>query len=157
MSVRRPAAVLAVVLAVLALSGCTPKLDRRPEPRSQGPARSMPYEKRRSDLPTGFPLQVPVLDGRVTRAVVQHPGAVWLYDLETSLTVDAAVAWYRDAYLGADWTISAQSARGMATARAVTLDMKKGDGAQSLVRVTPTEDARAIVSVAVGLGVPSSP
>jgi len=116
----------------------------------------MPYAKRRSDLPTGFPMQVPVLDGRVTRALVQHPGAVWLYDIETSLTVDAAVAWYRDAYTRADWTVSAQSAKGMAQARAVTLDLRKGDGAQSLVRVTPTKDARAMVSVAVGLGVASS-
>lgn len=156
MGLRRYAAVLATVLTALALSGCTPPLDRRPEPRSQGPARPMPYAKRRSDLPTGFPMQVPILDGRVTRAIVQHPGAVWLYDIETSLTVEAAATWYRDAYTRADWTVSAQSAKGMAGARAVTLDLRKGDGAESLVRVTPTKDARAIVSVAVGLGVPSS-
>lgn len=159
---RRPLALLAIVAAVT-LSGCS----RPANPGAQQPApppaeaasapavapagSPMPLSKRQGELPKGLPLEVPVVDGTVLRALDQtREGGlgVWLYDVETTNTADATASWYRNAYAQAAWTPTDDARREGGTTE---LAFRKGEGAESRIRFVPVEGGSR-VEATVGLG-----
>jgi hypothetical protein len=101
---------------------------------------------RRAELPSGFPIEVPVPGGSVTRAEAQGDSA-WVYELSLEAQPFDVAAWYRAAYASANW----QLVRDQVAASGGTLIFVKGEGAQSKIRLT-AEPGGTKVTASVGVG-----
>jgi hypothetical protein len=104
--------------------------------------------ERRSELASGFPIEVPVPDGAVTRADAQGDSA-WVYELSVGAQPFDVAAWYRAAYASANW----QLVRDQVASSGGTLIFVKGEGAQSKIRLT-AEPGGTKVTASVGVGEP---
>lgn len=162
---------LAVFASAIALvAGCTqpaaPSGSTRPTP-PQSPAvereagdpsavTAMSLERKREVLPPGFPIQVPVVDGRVVRVLEQDQqgDGVWLYDIEVEAKAVDVVAWYESLYTAAEWQLVDKVAEAQQGRSAVRLRLVKGSGAESVVRIVDDGGRRTTVSGSIGIGVP---
>jgi hypothetical protein len=96
-------------------------------------------------LPQGFPIEVPVPDGSVTRSEAQGDSA-WVYVMSVTAQPFDVAAWYRSAYKAANW----QLVRDEVVSTGGTLIFVKG-GAQSKIRLT-AEPGGTKVTASVGIG-----
>lgn len=148
--------VLIAALAVSALS-CTSR-SRLPVPQSPGVEGAGPSGigaltpgEKRSAVASSFPIEVPVVRGRVVRARAQGETA-WDYELEVEADPASVLAWYRDAYLGRQWVIVGSGE--LDGGNGGFLDFRK-NRAESSVRAYPSGDGRrSRVVVTVGIGTP---
>lgn len=160
-SARRPLAmaVLSCVVVLGPLVGCGASGDgaststRSPagSPVAEQPAvtlRPLPYERRTAALPAGFPLEVPVPDGVVTRAEAQGDSA-WVYQIVVTAPAGDVARWYRSAYGGANWSVTSDAVRSSGG----TITFEKGAGAQSKVSIR-SDTGRSSVTASVGIGEP---
>lgn len=148
--VKEGLALAAAVVIAHALGGCGTRAPE-PVPAPSPPAlQGMKPSQKRSLIATGFPVQVPVLDAAVVGAAETAPGAAWIYEMETTATVDGTALWYVGMYQAANWALT-EGGEGIGTgARVLELGFAKGS-ARSTVRVSPV-DGRTSVSVSVGVG-----
>jgi hypothetical protein len=114
----------------------------------------MSMDARRSDLPTGFPGEVPVPEGTVVTASGTGSGArgLWFYTIETSASVPGLAAWYKLVYGAANW----QPVKSSIGPDVADLQFSKGD-AQSLLRITVPRPGTARVEATVNLATPVTP
>lgn len=117
-------------------------------PDFPAPVSPMPVDERRRALPSGFPLEIPVADGRVLSAELASasPTGLYSYEIEIDASPEQALEWYRDAYLGANW-----SGVGSVTTGDVLsgLSFAKG-GLGSMVHAEPVGSGNAVVRVDFG-------
>lgn len=102
--------------------------------------------ERRSELASGFPIEVPVPNGSVSRAEAQGDSA-WVYEMSVEAQPFDVAAWYRAAYASANW----QTARDEVASGGGTLIFVKGAGAQSKIRLT-AEPGGTKITASVGVG-----
>lgn len=142
-------AVLMAVFTCLVLPvACTPRPATPPAATVETPRlRVMPFEAKRSHLPTGFPIEVPVPDGQLGK-VSRQGSTVWVYEITLGATPEQAAAWYEQAYAGANWTETKRSATGAST----RLLFQKGTAQTDVGIEAAARGAHA--TVAVGIGVP---
>ena len=163
----RPLAPVVLVLAATALVGCVAQggdtgasspastvASVAPEQAGPGANRgagdagkvSPLAAERRSQLASGFPIEVPVPDGAVTRAEAQGDSA-WIYELSVDAQPFDVAAWYRAAYASANW----QLVRDEVASSGGTLIFVKGAGAQSKIRlIAEPGGTKVVASVGVG-------
>ncbi len=143
---------MVIVALTLAVSGCVAEA---PEPLTLDQIRdmSMSTEQKQLDMPEGFPLQVPVIEGEVVVASVYDQGnGVWLYDLRTEHAWASAAEWYRRMYPIANWELLSEVP--MSNGEVITLEFAKGDARSTVV--VRYEDGGALVEASVALGAPAS-
>lgn len=149
----------ALALALALLPGCAPTPRTPAEPPSatrRAPAvpaqaeplgeRMMPFGRRQAEMPTGMPIEVPVIAGSVTSTSAPVSDSSWLYTIETTGTIDAVADWYRRAYANAGWVLVEGSPPGTGI---ISLRLRKG-GAESVLRIG---EAGAAVRVEASIGV----
>ncbi len=102
--------------------------------------------ERRSQLASGFPIEVPVPDGSVTRAEAQGDSA-WIYELSMDAQLFDVAAWYRAAYASANWRL----VRDQVASSGGTLIFVKGASAQSKIRLIAEPGGTKVIS-SVGVG-----
>lgn len=111
----------------------------------------MSVERRKRDLPPGFPLEIPVPAGTVATTTVSggHPKGIadmYTYVLETTSTPAGLAAWYQVTYTAAHWSGGPSSKP--AEKDATRLDFTKAGG-DSIIEIAPTSSgARATVRIA---------
>jgi hypothetical protein len=108
----------------------------------------MTAEKKRSDIATDFPIEVPVPDGRVVRGESQGEG-LWDYQLEIPLSAAEVESWYATLYPKAEWRLIGNDVVG--DGRRLTF-VKGGYAAD--VTITPTGPKLTKVTAIVGIGQP---
>jgi len=159
------AALAAAIVCVVLLAGCSgqpsePSGSSQPQAGSPSngagatarPVEAMPTEIRKVQLPAGFPIEVPVPDGRVESASEQtNEGGTgaWTYDLVSEAPAGDLVAWLLRIYSLRGWDLREQTEGPDGSVRLVFV---KG-GAQSAIKVVPLESG-ARVQGSIGLDVP---
>ena len=160
------AALAAAIVCVALLAGCSgqpsePTGSSQPQAGSPsngagtaaaGPVEAMPTEIRKVQLPAGFPIEVPVPNGRVESASEQtNEGGTgaWTYDLVSEAPAGDLVAWLLRIYSLRGWDLREQTEGPDGSVRLVFV---KG-GAQSAIKVVPLESG-ARVQGSIGLDVP---
>lgn len=135
-------------------SGAGAQGSQQPGSATQVAVEAMPIEIRNVQLPKGFPVEVPVPDGRVSTADVQGSGGqeAWVYDMTVAAPVAAIADWYSAAYTNANWEL-ASSRPSASGGDSVTLVFAKGD-AESLIALTPANGSTTRVQASIGIGVP---
>jgi hypothetical protein len=111
------------------------------------PIGQMPLDVRKAELPSEFPIEIPVPDGRVLVAE-QQSERVWVYEVALDGSVADSVAYYERALAAANWAVANKTV----DADQASLLFVKGN-AETTVDVASDPDG-SHVSVAVGLGVP---
>lgn len=148
--------------AALALSAaaCAPARTSAPSSASSSAPPSAPRqlqaadltlmspERKRAEIASSFPMQVPVPQGTVMRGEAQGDSA-WDYQVIVKGSPYAVAAWYHIAYSRAEWQITASDENN----GAVTMDLRKGD-AQSRIVVEPSGADSSKVTATVGVGTP---
>ncbi len=102
--------------------------------------------ERRSELASGFPIEIPVPDGAITRTDAQGDSA-WVYEMSVNAQPFDVAAWYRAAYASANW----QLVRDEVAESGGMLIFVKGAGAQSKLQLT-TEPGGTNITASVGVG-----
>jgi hypothetical protein len=105
----------------------------------------LPIE-RRSELASGFPLEVPVADGSITGSEAQG-NAAWTYEMTIAATPFDVAAWYRDSYAAANWGV----VRDQVGANGGAIIFAKGAGAQSKIRLAAVAGGTTVLA-SVGVG-----
>jgi hypothetical protein len=148
------AALVAAGFAVALLSGgcaaSTPQAVQQPAATAAAGAQipRMTAQEKRSMIASSFPVEVPVLRGRVVRGQAQG-GDAWDYQLEVAAPAADVAEWYATWYTKADWQLVGDEAAG----KGRKLTLVKGR-AESMVVVTPLGADLANVSVVLGVGAP---
>ncbi len=147
-------ALLVLSTSIALLAGCARggETQAPPEATPEQPAlEAMRLEVRNETLPQGFPLEIPMPGGEVSRVDHQGtPGAeAWQYEMVLGAPVASAADWYEQAYSGRSWTLTERSADG----NAVELVFHKGL-AESLVSLVPDAHRTTRARASIGLGVP---
>ena len=121
---------------------------------TQAAVEAMPIEIRNVQLPKGFPVEVPVPDGRVSTADVQSSAGqeAWVYDMTVVSPVAAVADWYSGAYANANWVLSSRRP-GAGGGDSVTLVFAKGD-AESAIALGSAPGSTTRVQASIGIGVP---
>jgi hypothetical protein len=143
-------AVLAAI-TVLTLVGCAGTPSQPESTNGSAPVAAlaaMGADQKRAELGANFPIEVPVVAGRVVRGEEQGPDA-WAYEVIAEAPVSTVAEWYRQAYEGREWTVTGQTAL---EGGGSELSMQKGT-AQSRVTVSP-EGTGSRVLVILGVGAP---
>lgn len=114
------------------------------------PIEPMSIEQKRKIMAEGFPVEVPVPDGRVGSASTQGPDA-WSYEVEVPNSPDALYDWYFAAYTGRSWTVVGE---GLLSDGGSYLELRK-NAAQSRVDILSDPDSSGTTArVVVGVGAP---
>jgi hypothetical protein len=117
---------------------------------------AMKMERKQAEMPAGFPVQVPVVDGTIGPGVAYDEGnGLWIYEITAPYPSATVVEWYRRAYTNANWVVLGQNEAETAQGLAVTLELEKGAGARSMVTVRPAGEGKALVEATVGIGAPT--
>jgi len=128
-------AVCAAVFVVAQISGCgsTPPTLSSAENTSsvrppttatpvQEPIEPMTPAEKRSVMAEGFPVEIPVPQGRVTRAQAQGAEA-WDYEIHVAASPQALHDWFASTYSGRNWTVVGE---GPLSDGGSYLELKKG-------------------------------
>jgi hypothetical protein len=144
---------LAVGVVLVALSGgCAPKAT--PAPAQSAVTTGVPQiarmsaDKKRSEIASSFPIEVPVPEGRVLRGEAQGAD-VWDYQLEMPKGAADVVTWYMTWYPKAEWQLIGDEVAGAGR----RLTFSKG-GYAADITVTPDGSDRTKVTAIVGMGQP---
>ncbi|MBI5232440.1 MAG: hypothetical protein HY876_09790 [Coriobacteriales bacterium] len=150
--VRSIAVGLAILAVAASVTGCASQpssvTQEAPPEASVAPApEPMQSVEKKRQLPSEFPIEVPVPRGTITRA--DRQGAdVWVYEIAVASSPEQTLAWYEQAYKSANWGEIERSAAGEGT----RVLFEKGS-AQTEVQVRPAA-AGSTAEVAIGIGVP---
>ena len=142
---------LAVLTLCLAVTACSrpvlPEQEvQQSTPAEDGLVEAMEPDQKRSEIDSGFPLEVPVADGKIVRANAQGPDA-WDYEILVPASPSAVSDFYRTSYLARSWLVTQERPLGGGGAE---ITFEKG-GAQSRVSITPeAKGSRAVVILGVG-------
>jgi hypothetical protein len=158
MSRRCAVAVSLVVLVVsFALVGCddTGAGSAPPEDTAARRPSAMGVDMRREAMPSSFPIEVPVVDGRVEHAAeVEGESSVWMYELEVDLPVADVAEWYRMAYASARWTLlEDETIVEDGGESSLLLAFVKGSGAETILHLRKADGGGCAVRASVALGV----
>lgn len=143
---------LGLVFAVAALlAGCTARASRPAAPPAANPTSvsAMQVAARQTQLPSDFPIEVPVPAGRVTRAEAQGRMA-WDYEVAIAASPVDVAAWYKQALTAREWRVTKDSVAADGTG---ILELTKGSAAQTTVSIEKLGKG-SHATVTVGLGVP---
>ena len=141
---------LILLVAALACAGCVPANGPAdsPDPISVDlPVHTLSLDKVRdlsmsaqskSEMATGFPIPLPVIDGRVSEArLLPVEGAgEWVYVIEVSSAPRTVFEWYSRVYPIANWQIDSAYESTEDGATTTTLEMTKGS-AHSRITISP--------------------
>jgi len=112
----------------------------------------MSPEMKRETMAEGFPIEVPVPQGEVTRAVTQG-GGIWDYEIGVAASPEALADWFANTYSGRSWTVVGQGSLTEGSG-GVYLELRKG-AAESRVEVLDAIGGEPTVArVTVGVGTP---
>jgi len=146
---------LAALTLCLAVTACSQPAPPEQEVEQSSPSvdtpagtlvEAMDPDQKRSEIDSGFPLEVPVAEGDVVRAKAQGPDA-WDYEILVPAPPTEVSDFYRSSYIARSWLVTQERPLEGGGAE---LTFEKG-GAQSRVSVTPeTEGSRAVVILGVG-------
>ena len=92
----------------------------------------------KSEMATGFPVPLPVIDGKVLEARLLPVEGVgdWVYTIEVSESPKTVFEWYSRAYPIANWQIDSAYETAEDGATTTTLEMMKGS-AHSHITISP--------------------
>ncbi|HSK47736.1 MAG TPA: hypothetical protein VLA05_07015 [Coriobacteriia bacterium] len=141
-------AALTLCLAVAACSRPAPPVQEveQRKPSAGSLVQAMDPDQKRSEIDSGFPLEVPVPEGEVVRANAQGPDA-WDYEILVPAVPAEVSEFYRSSYVARSWLVTEERPLEGGGAE---LTLEKG-GAQSRVSITPeAEGSRAVVILGVG-------
>jgi len=117
---------------------------------AQEPIEQMTPAEKRAVMAEGFPVEIPVPQGQVTRAQAQGADA-WDYEIHVAASPQALLDWFASTYSGRNWTVVAE---GTLSDGGSYIELKKGT-AESRVDIPNSTDSSATVArVVVGVGAP---
>ena len=149
----------ALVVAPLATGGCAADSVSTSESvtlsTEQVVSMAMKAERKRAELPKGFPAQVPVIEGIVGPAgFYDEANGLWIYEISAEHTPAEVVEWYKRAYTNANWIVIAEESVAIGDGQAVTLELEKGAGARSVITVRSADEGASLVEATIGIGAP---
>jgi len=151
-------AACALVACTTLAAGCTASGTQQPaeKPAATAPVeesvKAMSPEQKRAVMAEGFPIEVPVPQGQVTRAQAQG-GDAWDYEIKVAASPEALVGWFVNTYTGRSWTVVGQ---GPLTegAGGSYLELRKNAAESRVDILSGAEGGTTVVRVTVGVGAP---
>ena len=108
----------------------------------------------KSEMATGFPIPLPVVDGEVIQArpLPVEGGGEWAYTIKVAEQPATVTEWYSRAYPIANWQIVAAYEYTDEGIDFTVLEMTKG-GAYSRISISPTDDETLVeAQISIGSG-----